>query len=42
MAVNYDLKVHQMDVTAVYLQGDLEEEIYVCPPKEVAQKDNKI
>src|SRR5882762_5595928 len=32
LAAKYDLEVHQMDVKAAYLNGVLEEEIYLDPP----------
>ncbi|KMQ94067.1 retrovirus-related pol polyprotein from transposon tnt 1-94 [Lasius niger] len=34
--------MHQMDVTTAYLHGDLEEEIYVKPPKEIPNQSGKI
>jgi hypothetical protein len=27
-----DMELHQMDIVGVYLQGDLDEEIYMTPP----------
>ncbi|KMQ85397.1 retrovirus-related pol polyprotein from transposon tnt 1-94 [Lasius niger] len=35
LAVKYDLRMHQMDVVTAYLHGDLDEEIYARPPKEL-------
>ena len=31
--VHYDLELHQMDVKTVFLNGDLEENIYMTEPK---------
>ena len=33
IAVVYKLEIHQMDVKAAYLNGDLEEEIYLEQPE---------
>lgn len=33
LAVERKMKVHQMDVTTAFLQGDLEEEIYMEQPE---------
>ena len=35
LAARYDLELDQMDVTGAYLNGKLEEEIYLAPPEEV-------
>jgi len=32
LAAQHDLEVHQVDVKAIFLNGKLEEEIYLCPP----------
>ena len=33
MAAQHDLMLHQMDVTSAFLNGDLQEEIYLSQPK---------
>jgi transposase InsO family protein len=38
LATKYDLHIDQMDVTTAYLNGDLDEEIYVRPPAELAKE----
>lgn len=38
LATKYNLHMHQMDVTTAYLNGELNEEIYVTPPKECSKK----
>lgn len=44
LASKYDLYIDQMDMTAAYLHGDIEEEIYVKPPIELAKasQDGKV
>jgi hypothetical protein len=32
IAAHEDLELHQVDVVGAYLQGDLDEEIYMTPP----------
>lgn len=39
LAVKEDQEITHMDVTSAYLNGDLEEEIYVKPPDEIKAYD---
>lgn len=41
LAVKHDLYMDQMDVTAAYLHGDIEQEIYVKPPEELVKSGEK-
>ena len=38
---HYDLKLHQMDVKSTFLNGDIEEMIYMVQPKNFESKDSK-
>jgi len=42
LTAKHDLKVHQMDVKAAYLNGVLEEEIYLEPPTGFKPRDSKV
>ena len=44
LAAIYDLVLHQMDIKATFLSGDLEKEIYMSQPKgcEVFGQENKV
>ena len=33
IAVQLGLKLHQMDITAAFLNGDLKEDVYLSPPE---------
>lgn len=41
LAAKLDLDVSQMDVTAAYLHGDIDEDIYLQPPEELIEHHNK-
>ena len=40
LAAQHDLKVHQIDVKAAFLNGELEEEIYLRPPPSFRDNPN--
>ena len=33
LVTHYDLELHQMDIKTTYLNGDLEENVYMAQPK---------
>jgi hypothetical protein len=39
LIAHFDLKLHQMDVKTVFLNGDLKEEVYMCQPERFCDKD---
>ena len=39
LAAKYDLELNAMDITTAYLNGELEEDLYLLPPKGVAIPD---
>jgi len=41
LAAKYNLFIYQMYILAAYLHGDIAEEIYVKPPKELMQRRRK-
>ena len=41
-AATQDLKIHQMDAMAAYLNSDLTEEIYISPPKGILICSGKV
>ena len=42
LAAQHDFEVHQIDVKAAFLNGELEEEIYLCPPPGFCDNPNII
>lgn len=42
LAAKYDLEIHQMDVKSAFLNGHLEEEIYLRPPPGFQTSDDKV
>ena len=37
----YDLELHQMDVKTTFLNGDLEENIYMAQPKDFVMEEKE-
>jgi hypothetical protein len=38
LVAHYDLELHQMDVKTTFLNGDLEENVYIAQPKDFIVK----
>ena len=41
LVAHYDLELHQMDVKTTFLNGDLEENIYMAQPKCFVMKEKE-
>ena len=41
LVAHFDLELHQMDVKAVFLNGDIEETIYMVQPENFVLGDSK-
>jgi len=41
LVAHYDLKLHQMDVKTVFLNGDIDETIYMVQPENFVSRDPK-
>ena len=39
LVAHYDLELHQMDVKTTFLNGDLEENVYMAQPKSLSWKE---
>ena len=41
LVAHYDLELHKMDVKTMFLNGDIEETIYMVQPKNFESNDSK-
>ena len=41
-ATSWDLKIHQLDTMAAYLNSNLTEELYLCPPAGISSSPGSI